>query len=377
MNKFVALLSIVFAAQQVSGQAIEWAQCGGIGWTGAVSTSGLVCKYVHDYFSQCLRVAASQSPSPTSAPPQPTGSAGSGLNGKFVAKGKKFWGSAADSNTLNIASNANILKAEIGALTPENSMKWDSTESSRGSFNYGGSDALVNWATSNGKLVRGHTFVWHSQLPSWVSSIGDRTTLTTVIQNHINGLAGRYKGKIYGTLLLSINEMFNEDGAIRSSVFSNVFGGDSFVNVAFQAARAADPNAILYINDYNLDSNNAKLQGLVRLVNKVNGGGTRLIDGVGTQMHLQQGGTGGVAAAINALAATGLDVAVTELDIVGAQSNDYTAVVRACLNQPRCVSITSWGISDTNSWRASSSPLLWDTSYRPKAAYNAVISALA
>ena len=78
--------------------------------------------------------------------------------------------------------------------------------------------------------------------------------------------------------------MFNEDGTVRSSVFSNVLG-TSFVNIAFAAARSADPNAILYINDYNLDSVNSKAQGLVNLVNQMNAGG-QVIDALGTQMHL-------------------------------------------------------------------------------------------
>ncbi|KAK0205946.1 glycoside hydrolase family 10 and carbohydrate-binding module family 1 protein [Desarmillaria ectypa] len=316
--------------------------------------------------------------------------AGSGLNGKFVAKGKRFWGSCADQGTINIAGEtASRFPTELMALsmkvTPENSMKWDATENTRGVFTFSGSDFLVNWAVSHNKMIRGHTLVWHSQLPSWVSAIKDAATLTSVIQNHIANVAGRYKGKLYGMhpfkpdhLLWLIHftqlEILNEDGSLRSSVFSNVLG-ESFVTIAFKAARAADPTAKLYINDYNLDSNNAKAKGMVALVKRINANG-KLIDGIGTQMHLSAGGAGGAQAALSELASAGTEVAITELDIAGASSSDYTTVANACLAQSACVSITSWGVSDANSWRASSTPLLFDSNYKPKSAYNAVIAAL-
>ncbi|KAG6006166.1 Endo-1,4-beta-xylanase 2 [Claviceps maximensis] len=293
------------------------------------------------------------------------------LDSYFKSHGKLYWGTAADEVILKKPGVAQFIAKEFGQVTPENSMKWDATEPSRGNFRFDAADYLVDYAEKNDLLIRGHTFLWWAQLPDWVKAINDKATMTEVIQNHIAKVAGRYKGKIYAWDVL--NEIFMQDGSFRKVVYYNVLGED-YVRIAFEAAHKADPNAKLYINDFNLDDPNApKLQAMIKYVKKWIAEGVP-IHGIGSQSHLFAGAGPRNAAALKLLGEAAPEVAITELDITGAPVEDYVAVAKGCIAVKNCRGITSWGARDADSWLASRSPLLFDDNFKPKKAVSAILS---
>ncbi|KAI1796951.1 endo-1,4-B-xylanase A [Ganoderma leucocontextum] len=397
--KLSAAFSILAAVLPYAlAQSQEWGQCGGIGWTGATTcVSGTVCTVMNAYYSQCLPGSAAPAPSPTSTPATPptsTGApapSGSGLNAIAQGAGKKYFGTATDNSELSDTAYTAILdnKAEFGQITPANSMKWDATEPTRGTFTFAGGDQIANLAKTNGQLLRGHNCVWYNQLPSWVSN-GQFTAadLTTVIQNHCGTLVGHYKGQVYSWDV--VNEPFNDDGTWRTDVFYNTLG-TSYVPVALQAARAADPNAKLYINDYNIEQTGAKATSMLNLVKQLIADGVP-IDGVGFQCHFIVGEVPtSFQSVLQQFTALGLEVAITELDIrmptpasqanLAQQQKDYQSVTQACMNVEGCVGITVWDFTDKYSWVPSTFPgqgaaCPWDQNLVKKAAYNGIVAAL-
>jgi endo-1,4-beta-xylanase len=296
--------------------------------------------------------------------------------GAAAAQSGRYFGAAVAAGRLGDSQYTTILNREFNAVTPENEMKWDSTEPSRNSFNFSSGDRVASQARSQNQRLRGHTLVWHGQLPSWVSGIRDASTLRTVMNNHINGVAGHYRGQIYAWDV--VNEAFADGGSgqLRSSVFRDVLG-TGFIEEAFRTARAADSAAKLCYNDYNIeDWSAAKTQGVYNLVRDFRSRGVP-IDCVGFQSHFGSGGPpSNFQTTLSSFAALGVDVQLTELDIANAPSTGYTNTVRACLNVSRCTGITTWGVRDSDSWRSSENPLLFDRSGNKKAAYEAVLAAL-
>ena len=296
--------------------------------------------------------------------------------GSAAARSGRYFGAAVAAGRLGDAQYTTILDREFNQVTCENEMKWDHTEPSRNNFTFGSADQIVNRARSRGQLLRGHTLVWHAQLPSWVSGINDANTLRSVMNNHINNVMARYRGQIYAWDV--VNEAFADgsSGQLRSSVFRNVLG-TGFIEEAFRAARAADPAARLCYNDYNIeDWSAAKTQGTYNMVRDFRSRGVP-IDCVGFQSHFGSGGPpSSFQTTLSNFAALGVDVQLTELDIANAGTTAYGNAVRACLNVPRCAGITVWGIRDSDSWRAGENPLLFDAGGNRKAAYNAVLSLL-
>jgi endo-1,4-beta-xylanase len=316
----------------------------------------------------------------------PLAHAASPLRSLAEAK-SKYIGTELTGNMVNNSTITSLAGAQFDMVTPGNEMKWDTTEPSNGNYNFGPGDGIVSFAQSHNMRVRGHNLVWHSQLPGWVNGV-PRNQVQGVMEAHITTEVNHYKGKIYAWDV--INEPFNEDGSLRQDAFYNAMG-TGYLADAIRTAHAADPSAVLYINDYNIEGENAKSNALYSLAQSMLAQGVPL-GGIGLESHFIVGQVpSSMLANMQRFAALGLDVAVTELDdrvnlpansgSLQQQATDYATVIKDCLAVTRCPGVSQWGVGDADSWIPGTFPgqgaaTMYDNNYQPKPAYNSTATAL-
>ncbi|MGW4642475.1 endo-1,4-beta-xylanase [Sphaerisporangium sp. NPDC004334] len=307
----------------------------------------------------------------------PAGAAATTLGGAAAATGRYF-GAAVGASHLGEAPYAAVLDREFTSVTPENEMHWDAVEPVRGQFNFTPADAIVAHAQSKGMRVRGHSLV-DSPHTAWTGNLLTAQDTYQALTAHIAAVAGHFRGKIHSWDV--VNEAFADSGGVRPGLFQRRLG-DSYIETAFRAARAADPAARLCLNDYGIeDPAAAKTRGVLALVKDFKARGVP-IDCVGLESHFTATTPvpAGYAQTIAQFAALGVEVQITELDIEGsgaAQAQAYGRAVTACVTVPRCTGITVWGVTDRYSWRSGGTPLPFDRDYNKKQAYYAALSAFA
>ncbi|OBZ72074.1 Endo-1,4-beta-xylanase C [Grifola frondosa] len=415
MKVSASLAALVALIPFAVAQSAEWGQCGGIGWTGATTcVAGTTCTVLNAYYSQCLPGAASSTPSsgnPTTTASAPgSTSTAAGLHAAAKAAGKLYLGTATDNPELTDTAYVAILddNQQFGQLTAANSMKWDATEPTQGDFTFAAGDQIANLAKANGQLLRGHNCVWYSQLPSWVTSDNfSAAQLTSVIQTHCGTLVGHYKGQVCTLALVTSphtpftnssspdsrqlgREAFNDDGTFRSDVFYNTLG-TSYISIAFNAARAADPNAKLYINDYNIEGTGAKSTAMVNLVQQMKAEACR-----STASASRDTSFGEVPSTLvenfEQFTALGVEIAITELDIrmtlpstpalLAQQKQDYQTVISACMQVAGCIGASRCGTSRTRcvlfvgagDFPGQGAACPWDENLVKKPAYDGIIA---
>ncbi|KAF8583577.1 glycoside hydrolase family 10 protein [Ramaria rubella] len=311
-------------------------------------------------------------------------STGEGLNRVARAAGKLYFGTATDNPELTDTPYVKILNdtREFGQLTPANSLKWDATEPVQGVFNFTGGDQIFDIAKENGKLFRGHNLVWHEQLPTWLTNgTWTKKTLTAVMENHIKNVAGHYRGQLYAWDV--VNEPLNDNGTLGSSPFLSAIG-EEYIPIALRAARAADPKAKLYINDFNIEGPGAKSTAMINLVKSLKKQGVP-IDGIGVQGHLIVGELpSDIQQNLEAITATGVEVAITELDVrmtlpstpalLAQQKADYQTVIEACNAVRKCIGVTVWDFTDKATFPGEGAACPWDENLILKPAYGGIIA---
>lgn len=307
-----------------------------------------------------------------------------------------------------------LIKREFNAITAENIMKSQIIHPEFNKYSFDAADKFVELGQKNKMFIVGHTLVWHSQLPAFVSKINSADSLRLFMTEHIKAVAGRYADKINSWDV--VNEALNEDGTLRKSVFLNKLGED-YIKEAFDLAAKADPKAELYYNDYNIEQP-AKRKGAIELIKKLQASGTK-INGVGIQGHwsINSENLKDIEDAIVEFSQLGIKVAFTELDytvlpnpwdLKGADvnqrfevnpkmnpykeslpdsvqnvlANRYENLFKVFLKHKDKISrVTFWGVNDSHSWlngwpikNRTNYPLLFDRAFEPKKAYLSIIN---
>ena len=319
-------------------------------------------------------------------------------NGKWIGTAISMWKNDLTNESLGETKEVG---AQFNMLVAENEMKWDALEPSRNEFNYWSADNLVAFAQKNNMKTRGHCLAWHSQLPTWVTSDGkkndknwSREEALKILKNHITQVVTHYKGKVAEWDV--VNECLSDDQTtvrsnpdgydLRESVWTRAIGED-FIDSAFVYAHRADPNAILYLNDYGVElQGKAKSLALYNLAKRLKASDIP-IDGVGLQCHFSIGDVDSVklAKTVKLYADAGFKCIITELDMgvsstttanLEEQARNYRVITDIMLKNDNCPNLIIWGLKDNNSWRESSNPLLYTAGLARKPAWYAVRSAL-
>lgn len=284
---------------------------------------------------------------------------------------------------------------EFNYVTPENEMKWGLNEPRPNEFDFTLGDAITDFAEQNGMLVKGHALVWHNQLPQWVNQLTDAESVRAAMLNHIHQVVTHYRGRVQAWDV--VNEAWGDGGtALRDTVFLRYLG-PGYIDEAFHAARAADPDVKLYYNDYDTEDLEGKSGAVYDMVKGMVERGVP-IDGVGLQMHVRipddEPSIFELERNMQRIVDLGLEVVLSEVDVRTCghetdrdQGNRYYRIVNACLRQPGCTSVSVWGITDKYSWLNHPSapqcpegdpttPLMWDDVYTKKPAYHSFLDAL-
>ena len=299
---------------------------------------------------------------------------------------------------------ASTLAREFNLVEAEDAMKWWVVRPTENAFDFRQGDEIVRFANSHGMKIRGHCLLWGRDNPNWLTQ-GHLPSqrLSQLLHEHISRVINHYAGQVFAWDV--VNEALDENGKVRDSLWYNQPGigsagkGTAYIEQAFRWAHAADPHALLFYNDAEGEGLNRKSDAIYSMVKDFRRRGVP-IDGVGLQFHISklELDPAAVSANIARLSELGVQVHITELDVslpVDSEGNPigkddllrqaeiYRGVVHACLMNPGCTAIQTWGFSDQYSWIGSHSrsargwALPLDLTYKPKPAYEAIAEELA